>query len=218
MTAAALELRGEASTAPILVGRFCPFDSWTLISSPHEGRFRERFRRGAFARTIADRGDRIRLLHEHGRDPTTGGKPLGKVLSITERDDGATVEAELFHEAAYVRELLPAIRAGALQMSFRFSAVREDYGEGADGVPERTIVEAKLAEVSTVTWPAYEQTTVGLRSADDLARLRGLPNDYLVRVHRAVTGGPLSDTTAEDRQTFARLCELTPEQIDALAA
>jgi phage head maturation protease len=36
-----------------------------------------------------------------------------------------------------------------------------------DGLPERTVKEAQLFEISVVTFPAYEDATAGVRSLTD---------------------------------------------------
>jgi phage head maturation protease len=51
-------------------------------------------------------------------------------------------------------------------MSFIFEELSDgdEWGRGADGVPERTVVKANLFEVSFVIFPAYPSTDAGLRN------------------------------------------------------
>lgn len=84
-------------------------------------------------------------------------------------------------DTSYNRDLIPALEAGALGASFRFRVVREDVIDNpkkvsnADGLPERTILEAKVAEFGPVTFPAYAGATAGVRSlTDDLIMRRFL--------------------------------------------
>jgi len=56
-------------------------------------------------------------------------------------------------------------------MSFGFRVTKETWDETGD-VPVRTIEKLNLLEVSAVAWPAYDDTTIGLRSLD-AARAEG---------------------------------------------
>ena len=57
-------------------------------------------------------------------------------------------------------------------MSFRFRIIDETWNRGNDGMEERTIREVELYEVGPVVFPAYEQTTVGVRSRAALTALQ----------------------------------------------
>jgi len=66
-----------------------------------------------------------------------------------------------------------AIRDGGITgMSFRFRIIDENWSRGRDGMDERTINEVELYEVGPVVFPAYEQTTVGVRSQQALHLLQ----------------------------------------------
>jgi phage head maturation protease len=56
-------------------------------------------------------------------------------------------------------------------MSFGFRVTKETWDETGE-VPVRTIQAVELFEVSAVAWPAYEDTTIGLRSLE-AARAEG---------------------------------------------
>ncbi len=168
-----VELRSAEDGTRTLHGHFSVFNEWTEIRSMWEGTFIERIAPGAFAKTFQERGDRIKVLFDHGHDPQIGNKPLGKVRSLTEDEKGAAYEVDLF-DSSYVRDLIPALEAGTLGASFRFRVVREDFDEepersayNPDGLPERTIREAAVAEFGPVTFPAYEGATAGVRSTTD---------------------------------------------------
>ena len=58
-------------------------------------------------------------------------------------------------------------RGDVTGMSIAFRAVKQEWEhppEGSRELPKRTIREAKLYEVSPVTFPAFESTTIGVRS------------------------------------------------------
>lgn len=86
-------------------------DSWTEIDSWAEGNFMERISPGSFAFTIAIDRDRLRVLLEHGKDPTVGNKLLGVPLVLREDEVGAYSEVGLF-DTSYVRDLIPGLEAG----------------------------------------------------------------------------------------------------------
>lgn len=161
---------GDASPARVvgegpgtLVGYAAVFDVETIIDS-WEGKFRERIRPGAFARSLRERGDRVKLQFDHGLDPSIGSKPLGRIEELREDAIGLYVKAPL-DDTSFARDIAEMLRSGALDgMSFRFSVREEAWDRPAGQLPLRTIVEANLFEVSVVTFPAYEATTAGLRT------------------------------------------------------
>jgi HK97 family phage prohead protease len=169
-----IELRADdGGTGRTLHGHFAVFNRWTPIESWYEGRFMERIAPGAFKRTFAERSDKIRVLYDHGHDPSIGNKPLAAPNVLREDKAGAYYEAELF-EASYVDDLLPALRAGQLGASFRFRVTGETWEEpkrattsNPEKLPERTITDTDLYEFGPVTFPAYADATAGVRSGSD---------------------------------------------------
>lgn len=153
--------------------RFSPFDTWYEIDSFWEGRFLERTKKGAFRKTIKESRDSIKSLFDHGYDPTIGNKVLGTVEDLREDADTAVGEVALF-DTSYVRDLLPGLQAGAYGSSMRMRVVKETWNDdpgvsdyNPQGLPERTITEARLAEFGPVTWPANPDATAAVRSATD---------------------------------------------------
>lgn len=143
-----------------LEGYAAVFDTPTRIDS-WEGMFDEVIAPGAFAKTIRDR--RPVMQFDHGHDIATGSVPIGAIESIREDKRGLFVRARL-HDNARVEPIRQAISSGAIDgMSFRFQVVREEWDESGD-IPVRTIREVKLFEVGPVVFPAYEATSVGVRS------------------------------------------------------
>lgn len=147
-----------------LEGYAAVFNEDTMIDS-WEGHFVERIAPGAFAKTLKDRGDKIKVLFNHGFDPQIGDKPLGKPSSMTEDKRGLRVEVPL-DDTSYNRDLVASLRSGALDgMSFRFSVTREEIDESEE-IPVRTLREVKLHEFGPVTFPAYEATIAGVRARE----------------------------------------------------
>ena len=154
-----------------LHGYAAVFNEWTEIDS-WEGTFRERIAPGAFKRTL---GQRMPVLQfDHGSHPLIGSIPLGRITSIVEDERGLKLKARLSNNWL-VEPVRDAIRDGAINgMSFRFSvpANGDKVVRGKDGMLERTINEIALYEVGPVVFPAYEQTTVGVRSRQALDALQ----------------------------------------------
>jgi HK97 family phage prohead protease len=183
-----IELRaeGDSGTGRTLFGHFAVFNRWTEINSWYEGRFLERIMPGAFARTFTERGDKIRVLYDHGHDPSIGNKPLAAPRVLREDAIGAYYEAELF-EASYVDDLMPALRAGQLGASFRFAVRAEEWIEperaskhNPDKLPERSILDIENYEFGPVTFPAYDSATAGVRSGSDQFIERLLKNEEVL--------------------------------------
>ncbi|WGL50646.1 phage major capsid protein [Nocardioides sp. BP30] len=165
-----------------LVGEFSLFNEWYEINSYWEGHFIERLAPGAFKRTITNRTDQspVRVILEHGFDPTVADKPLGVPSVLEERSSGVYAETPLF-DTSYNRDLAPALAGGAYGQSFRFQPLRDEFIEpDSDGwedtgnpawaaLPQRTITEVRLIEFGPTIWPASPATNgvTGLRSTTD---------------------------------------------------
>lgn len=219
------EVRAE-DEAPLgtLVGEFSVFGEWYEINSMWEGHFLERVSPGAFKRTINNRSGQspIRVILEHGFDPTVADKPLGVPRVLEERGSGVYAETPLF-DTSYNRDLAPALSGGAYGQSFRFQVLRDEFAErDAEGwedpgnpawsdLPQRTITEVRLMEFGPTIWPASPATnaSTGLRSATDqfyeqLARRDASAYDAAVRSVRSlrVPVAPVGATDVpEDPQT-----------------
>jgi len=193
-----VEFRAEPSGDGLtLEGYAAVFNEWTEIDS-WEGTFRERIAPGAFRRTL---GQRTPILQfDHGTHPLIGSLPLGVFTSISEDEHGLRVKARL-SDNWLVEPIRDAIRDGAITgMSFRFRVIKDKWEKGRDKVAERTISEVALYEAGPVVFPAYEQTTVGVRSQEILSAL----NDPEIRVELArclLTGTDAMSVTNDDDPT-----------------
>lgn len=163
-----VEFRAEPSSDGLtLEGYAAVFNEWTQIDS-YEGTFKERIAPGAFKKTISERMPVLQF--DHGTHPLIGSIPLGVITSVREDSHGLKVKARL-SDNWLVEPVRDAIRDGAIQgMSFRFRVINDKWTRGKDG-PERTINEIALYEAGPVVFPAYEQTSVGVRSREVLTSL-----------------------------------------------
>lgn len=165
-----LEFRVEKSADGLtLDGYGAVFDQWTDIEDA-VGVYRERIAPGAFKRTL---GMRMPILQfDHGSHPLIGSIPLGRITNLSEDDHGLRVKARL-SDNWLVQPVRDAIRDGGITgMSFRFRILDESWERSRnDGMEERTIREVELYEVGPVVFPAYEQTSVDVRSRQVLSAL-----------------------------------------------
>lgn len=164
---APMQVRAGGDDGNTLYGHFTVFGEWTEINSMWEGHFLERNAKGMLDRTLRERGPQVRVLVDHGTDPSIGNKPLGTVRKL--RGD-AYYEVDLF-DVPYVRDLRPALAAGQYGASYRFRVVDEEVVQPKRAtshnpamLPERTITDVDLYEFGPVMFPAYESASAGLRS------------------------------------------------------
>ena len=160
--AASFTARASNDDGFTLEGYAAVFGSPTRIDS-WEGRFDEIIQRGAFKRTLGERTPVMQF--DHGHDIATGSVPIAAIEKLSEDDHGLFVRARMFDNPR-VEPIRQAIAGGAIDgMSFRFRVTREEWDEsGDDDVPVRTIRELDLFELGPVVFPAYEATSVGVRS------------------------------------------------------
>jgi len=191
-----LERADESGDGLTLTGYAAVFDTPTRIDSAREGRFDEQIARGAFSDSLRERTPKLQF--DHGQHPMVGSMPLGVIKRMHEDDRGLLVEARL-HDNWLIQPVRDAIASGSIDgMSFRFSV--PDGGDTWDrstAVHKRTITRAVVYEVGPVVFPAYQATTVGVRS-DDLASLFSLPEDQRLALARALV---LGDTLAVGQDT-----------------
>lgn len=148
------------------------YDSWTDL-----GWYDEQIQRGALDNT--DLTD-VRFLINHNTDMI----PLARsrnnnensTMQMTVDESGMNIRVNLdIENNADARSLYSAVERGDIDgMSFMFVVDGELWEEEESEHPKRTITDIeKVFEVSAVTFPAYEQTSIsarGLSEALDSAR------------------------------------------------
>jgi HK97 family phage prohead protease len=170
-----IELRSNDSGGRTMFGHFARFDNWYEVKSSREGHFMERVAPGTFDRAFNQKRSQIRVMWEHGQDPTVGQKPLGDIVDVREDRTGAYYEVGLF-DASYVNDLIPAFKSPQTGASWRFSV--PDGGDhwddspkrsthNPDKLPERTILGADVFEFGPVVWGANPVADSGVRSGTD---------------------------------------------------
>ena len=131
------------------------------------GEYIEEIKRGAFANTIATRGAaKIKMQFNHGHDSTFGALPIGTWSELREDRKGLFGEGRI-HDTWHTVPIRAAIESGALDgMSFKFKVIGETMRKStkAGELDHRILTEVALFEAGPVVHPAYEGTTVGVRS------------------------------------------------------
>ena len=157
---------------PTLFGHFTPFDQWSQIDSWVEGNFMERTVKGAFAKTIRENRDQVKVTFNHGTG-AQGDLVLGPIDVLREEPAGPYYEVPLL-DTSYNRDLLPGLKAGVYGASYRFRVIKDKWDDepgrsdhNPDGLPERTISEVRLYEFGPVTYPAFDGATAAVRSMTD---------------------------------------------------
>jgi len=158
-TRALKEIRVEAAASgkPKISGYAAVFDS----RSEDLGGFVESIRPGAFAKSL-DGGADVRALVGHDPMHVIGRNTAG-TLNIFEDSYGLKVEIDPPDTTAG-RDIVESIRRGDIDsMSFGFIA-QNDTWTVEDGVDLRELIDVELLEISVVAWPAYQDTSVAVRS------------------------------------------------------
>lgn len=160
------ELRESGDDGPSIEGYAALFN----VLSEDLGGFREQIAPGAFSSAITTSD--IRALFNHDPNYVLGRVAAG-TLSVEEDGRGLKMQ-NTPPDTQWARDLLVSMRRGDVnQMSFGF-IVEEDDWEKKDDIVYRTIKKvAQLFDVSPVTYPAYPDTTVAVRSMDAWAKAAG---------------------------------------------
>jgi len=153
-----VEIRAEGDTISVS-GYAAVFNSETIIG----GSYREQIAPGAFADAIGR--DDVMFLINHDGLPMARTK--SGTLNLAEDERGLYMSAELDSSDPDVRAIVPKMKRGDLdKMSFAFSPEIQSWDDSGD-MPLRTIRQASLYDVSIVTYPAYQDTDIGLRSLSE---------------------------------------------------
>lgn len=158
--AASGELRVDTRPGkpPVLEGHAAVFNE----DSQNLGGFIERIEPGAFARTIEEGAD-VRALVDHDPSKILGRTGAG-TLEVSEDEVGLRVRITPPDTTAG-RDITESIRRGDVsQMSFGFVTRKDAWEIVEDGPDIRTLHDVDLMDVSPVTFPAYPDTEVAVRS------------------------------------------------------
>lgn len=216
----------EQNDGLTLDGYGAVFNRETIIDS-YEGKFREKIAPGAMKRSFRESPPKVQFDHGRhpmiGSIPIASLRSISEEVDpVLAPEGGAHVVARLF-DNWLMEPVRDAIAGGAVNgMSFRFSVVREQW-ETPDGkvirdedqlmaelrrtwyddVPDnellvRTLKELKVPEIGPVTWPAYADTSVSMRSkVIDLGRLHDPEQRKLLAEAVFIADAASQDETAQ---------------------
>jgi uncharacterized protein len=154
-----LEKRGKGGKK--IGGYAAVFNSETDIG----GYFREIIAPGAFSEAVKQD---VRALLDHDSGRVIGRTSAG-TLRLTEDENGLAVEIDL-PDTSDGRDAAVLIERGDLTgMSFGFIVTHDEWDETGD-TPVRTIRKVDLREVSVVAFPAYDDTSIAMRSLDEIRK------------------------------------------------
>ena len=127
--------------------------------------FREVIAPGAFTRALASQ-DPVFLLVNHDMEGIPLASTQSGTLQLRQDKTGLYMEATLDPANPKAQELSSAVRRGDMdKMSFAFTVSPDGQTKDA-GLRTLTDIE-RLYEVSVVTLPAYDSTSVGMRSVEE---------------------------------------------------
>lgn len=174
------QLRADTDTGDSIgfKGEAIVFNTPAWIGSKRWG-FWEQIAPEAVVETIAN--DDIRMLKNHNPDLLLA-RTTNDTLRLDAQDNALAVDADMA-PTTYARDLAILLeRQDLTQMSFAFEDIEWTYTEAEDGNPLYTLTKIRMFDVAPVTYPAYEDTTAGLRGidVDELLRSAGVdPVDLL---------------------------------------
>jgi len=145
------------SNEMVVEGKAVAFDSPTLIANIDGVKFFEVIDKRAF--DLTDMRDVVLVIDHEGKPAA---KTKNKTLELVKTDEGLFIRADLSKNATG-RELHEDIQNGFYdKMSFAFTVRKDEYDKATR---TRKILEIdRLYDVSAVTFPAYEATSISARS------------------------------------------------------
>lgn len=135
---------------------------WERSSKPIMGMFTEKFRKGAFSRSLVNPD--VYAAWQHDVRDTIGRTP--NTLKLFEDDIGLRYEID---PPSWAERFIESIERGDVKgSSFIFRATKDEWDDSDPEMSMRTVIDADLMEVSPVTNPAYPTSSAGVRSAEEV--------------------------------------------------
>jgi HK97 family phage prohead protease len=157
-----------------LEGYAARFDKW----SEDLGGFKEKIARGAFKKALKDSD--VRALFNHDANYVLGRSTAG-TLALKEDGKGLFMANDP-PPTQWASDLMVSVDRGDIsQMSFGFTVEKDEWKEDKEGRVTRVIHEVgRLLDVSVVSFPAYPDTSVALRSLEKSKAEKDKPKFELV--------------------------------------
>lgn len=128
-------------------------------------KFREQFKRGAFADSLENDDQRFLWSHDTAK---VLGRTKNNTLRLEEDSTGLRFELDL-PKTTLGNDTYESIKRGDVDgVSFGFRMEDHEIEEPDDDLPLRTVKKARLLEVSAVAFPAYPDSEVSARGYDPM--------------------------------------------------
>jgi HK97 family phage prohead protease len=179
--------------------------------SQNLGGFVERIDPGFFNKSRGDGWPNVLARYNHDDNMLLGTSGAG-TLRLGIDNIGLDYQVDLPASRADVFELVQ--RGDVRQSSFAFISFEDDWTTSDQGFPLRTLVSGRLMDVAPVNTPAYEDTSVGLRSLakkfdaplEDVKKLAEA--NELMKFFRSTGGGPAVEPKRSAQAALAKVLGL----------
>ncbi len=172
-------VRVEADSSRKIKGYAIVFNSMSVDL----GGFREIIMPEAVDRTLSEALD-VRALVDHDSAKVIGRTRSG-TLALRKDKTGLRIEVDPA-DTTNGRDILELVRRGDVTgMSFAFRTLTDEW-RMEDGEAVREVYDMTISEVSIVTFPAYQKTSVEVaqRSLQEFRQSKGKSIDWLRKVQR----------------------------------
>lgn len=174
-----IQIRKAADSGLHFTGRAVVYDQLSVDM----GGWQEVIKPGAAARTLAANPD-VALLINHDSNRVLA-RTVSGTCRLTDTPEGLDVDADMA-DVSYARDMAVSLERGDVtQMSFAFWITRDEWSGNLHVVHE---FDLDGGDVSIVTFPAFQQTSAQLASAElrsaastQLEQLAGYPLDLAKR-------------------------------------
>lgn len=127
---------------------------------------------GCFRKSLQERpASRVKMLYQHNPHD-----PVGAWTAMSEDSKGLHVRGRVLTSTTRGRDVYEMMKEGVIDgLSIGYRAVEKKYGDG--GV--RSLLEVDLREVSLVTFPMNEFSTITLVKSDELPTVREFERHHI---------------------------------------
>jgi HK97 family phage prohead protease len=197
------EARALDGSKAVISGYASVFDKSSQVLG---GGFVEQIKRGAFTKTLQERGtktsrDDIKALFNHSTDLVLGSKRAG-TLKLSEDSKGLHYEVDLDLDITHHRSAFKMIERGDVtNSSFGFDVIEERWSvpQNSDDPVLREVLETRLYEVSPTPFPAYQDSSVmAERSFKGLSEMSGIDIRDLIEANN---NGSLKEVLKSEEET-----------------
>jgi len=161
--------------------------------------YKDIVKKGAFKKTLNERKN-IKMLWQHDSR-----EPIGIFTKVYEDDVGLVVEGKIALDVRRGAEAYSLMKLGAIDgLSIGYSTIVSEY-DSKTGI--RDLKELKLYEVSVVTFPANEKSTIdSVKSMDNVSLINNL-----------IKSLQISDKPIESHSEIEPVDHLLPDEADVKA-